>query len=258
MATGTDPRAGPDQPAEAPAQQPDTPAKAASAPAGAWDLAVPCVRLVVLTASSLACFAANSLLCRAALGPRLADPATFTLVRIASGAAALWAGLRVTRRARPSGGNIGSAAALFVYAAAFSLAYVRIGAGIGALLLFGSVQVTMMAWPALHGARPRPVQVAGLGVALAGLAWLGLPGAAAPDPAGATSRRVSTRALWRFLGAAALALTRWAASFARNLAMRSINFTGTGSDSGRRIVRLSTSYGARSSLNASTTRSVAG
>jgi drug/metabolite transporter (DMT)-like permease len=141
--------------------------------------------VAILTASSLLCFAANSLLCRAALGLGLADPATFTLVRIASGAAALWVGLLVTRRARPWGGNVGSAAALFLYAAAFSLAYVRIGAGVGALLLFGSVQVTMVGWTALHGARPRPLQVAGLMVALAGLAWLGLPGAAAPDPVGA-------------------------------------------------------------------------
>jgi drug/metabolite transporter (DMT)-like permease len=148
-------------------------------------------RVAILTTSSVACFAANSLLCRAALGPGLADPATFTLVRIASGAAALWVGLLVTRRAKLSGGTAGSAVALFLYAAAFSLAYVRIGAGVGALLLFGSVQVTMVGWTALHGTRPRPAQVAGLTVALAGLAWLGLPGAAAPDVAGAALMLVS-------------------------------------------------------------------
>jgi hypothetical protein len=40
------------------------------------------LRVAALTAGSLVCFAANSLLCRAALGRGLVDPATFTLVRI--------------------------------------------------------------------------------------------------------------------------------------------------------------------------------
>lgn len=142
-------------------------------------------RVAILTGAALACFAANSLLCRAALGRGLLDPATFTWIRLGSGAAALAAALGVTRRARPSGGTSGAALALFVYAAAFSLAYVRIGAGVGALLLFGAVQVTMVGWSALRGARPRPAQLAGLTVAVGGLAWLVLPGASAPDPLGA-------------------------------------------------------------------------
>jgi drug/metabolite transporter (DMT)-like permease len=142
-------------------------------------------RLVALTAATLACFAANSLLCRAALRPGLVDPATFTTVRLASGAAVLALLLAASRRARPSGGTLGSALALFAYAAAFSLAYVRIGAGVGALLLFASVQVTMVGWTTLRGARPTPRQALGIVVALAGLAWLALPGASAPDPAGA-------------------------------------------------------------------------
>jgi drug/metabolite transporter (DMT)-like permease len=146
---------------------------------------VPALRIVALTAGTLVCFAANSLLCRAALGPRLVDPATFTSVRLVSGAAAMAVLVALTRRARPSGGTLGSAAALFLYAAAFSLAYVRIGAGVGALLLFTAVQVTMVGWTALRGARPTALQVAGLALALAGLAWLVVPSAAAPDPAGA-------------------------------------------------------------------------
>jgi drug/metabolite transporter (DMT)-like permease len=143
------------------------------------------VRTATLTAASLACFAANSLLCRAALGPRLVDPATFTSVRLVSGAAALAVLLALARRARPAGGTFGSALALFLYAAAFSLAYVRIGAGVGALLLFAAVQATMVGWSALRGERPRRLQAIGLAVALAGLAWLAAPGASAPDPAGA-------------------------------------------------------------------------
>ena len=146
---------------------------------------MPPTRLAALTAASLACFAANSLLCRAALRPGLVDPATFTSVRLASGAAVLALVLLAARRARPSGGTVAAAFALFAYAAAFSLAYVRIGAGVGALLLFAAVQVTMVGWGAAHGARPTPRQAAGIVVALAGLAWLALPGASAPDPLGA-------------------------------------------------------------------------
>jgi len=143
------------------------------------------LRIATLTAASLACFAANSLLCRAALRPGLVDPATFTSVRLVSGAAVLLLVLAVARRARPTGGSAGSALALFLYAAGFSLAYVRIGAGVGALLLFAAVQVTMVGWTTLRGARPSPGQALGLVVALAGLAWLALPGSSTVDPAGA-------------------------------------------------------------------------
>jgi drug/metabolite transporter (DMT)-like permease len=142
-------------------------------------------RLAALTLASLVCFAANSLLCRAALRPGLIDPATFTSVRLASGAAVLGLVLAASRRVRPSGGSSASALALFLYAAAFSLAYVRIGAGVGALLLFAAVQVTMVGWSALRGTRPSRRQAFGIGVALAGLGSLSLAGASAPDPLGA-------------------------------------------------------------------------
>lgn len=143
------------------------------------------LHVVVLTAATLFCFAANSLLCRAALRPRLVDAATFTSIRLVSGAAALAFIVAVRRRARPHGGSVGSGLALFFYAAAFSLAYARIGAGVGALLLFGAVQVTMLGWSVARGARPRAVQWLGVAIALAGLAYLGLPGASAADPIGA-------------------------------------------------------------------------
>jgi drug/metabolite transporter (DMT)-like permease len=156
---------------------------------------VPTLRIATLTAATLACFAANSLLCRAALRPGLVDPASFTSIRIASGAVALGLGLLVVRRARPAGGTVGSAVALIAYAIAFSLAYVRIGAGVGALLLFAAVQVTMVGWSAFRGVRPRPVQLLGLAVALAGLAALALPGASAPDLGGA-ALMVGAGAAW--------------------------------------------------------------
>src|SRR5512147_1307294 len=146
---------------------------------------MPAVRIAILTSLTLACFAANSLLCRAALGHRLVDPATFTSVRLASGAVVLGLVLVLARRGRPTGGSLGSALALFLYAAAFSLAYVRIGAGVGALLLFAAVQVTMVGWTALRGVRPGRGQLLGIALALGGLVWLTLPGASTPEPAGA-------------------------------------------------------------------------
>lgn len=142
-------------------------------------------RTVLLTALALIGFAANSLLCRRALGARLIDPASFTTVRLVSGAATLAMIHLALRGGRARGGSWASAAMLFAYAAAFSAAYVSIGAGIGALLLFGAVQTTMLAWALVRGERPRPWQWAGIALALAGLAWLTLPGAHAPNPVGA-------------------------------------------------------------------------
>lgn len=142
-------------------------------------------RAAALTVPAMLGFAANSLLCRAALAPRLADPATFTAVRLVTGAVALWLILRLVRRSRPGGGSWRSATALFAYAAAFSLAYVRIPAGVGALLLFAAVQMSMIAWAVASGERPRRRQWLGIGLALGGLAVLTLPGTRAPDLFGA-------------------------------------------------------------------------
>ena len=152
---------------------------------------MPGLRTVALTAATLACFAANSLLTRAALGRGLADPGAFTAIRLAAGAVFLAALLGATRRARPAGGSWGSAAALFTYAAAFSLAYVRIGAGVGALVLFAAVQASMVGWGLATGTRLGRVQWIGMALATAGLAGLTLPGSGAPDPAGAALMAVA-------------------------------------------------------------------
>lgn len=125
-------------------------------------------------------FAANSLLCRLALKQTGIDPASFTLVRIASGALALWLIVRV-RDGRPAvAGSWPSALALFAYAATFSFAYVSLTAGTGSLLLFGAVQITMIGVGMYRGERLRPRQTAGLACALAGLVGLLLPGLSAP------------------------------------------------------------------------------
>jgi drug/metabolite transporter (DMT)-like permease len=150
------------------------------------------VKTALFTAGALLCFAANSLLCRLALAQGAIDPAAFTGLRMASGALVL--GLIALRRkgARPAEGwSWLSAAALFAYAAPFSYAYVSIGAGVGALVLFGVVQATMIGWGLVRGDRPGPLLWLGLAIALGGLVVLAAPGARAPDPPGLASMAVA-------------------------------------------------------------------
>ena len=133
-------------------------------------------------------FASNSLLCRLALKQTSIDAASFTFIRIVSGAVALW--LITTMRAGAhralSQGNWPSALALFAYAAAFSFAYNSLSAATGALLLFGAVQATMIFWGLHKGESLHLRQLFGLTVALAGLVALLLPGLSAPPLGGAT------------------------------------------------------------------------
>ena len=142
-------------------------------------------RMILYTASALVAFAANSLLCRQALGHTAIDAASFSTIRLASGAAALLAITMASRRG-PVGarGSWRSATLLFLYAIPFSFAYVSLGAGTGALILFGSVQATMFAGALRTGARPHAGQWTGLLLALAGLVYLVMPGLAAPSPRG--------------------------------------------------------------------------
>lgn len=144
--------------------------------------------VALLTAVTLVAFAANSLLCRMALGSELVDPVSFTAVRLASGALVLVPLARLVsepRAAAGSGGSWGSGLALFAYAIAFSLAYVTLDTGMGALLLFGAVQATMIGVGLRRGERPRAAEWLGLAAALGGLVYLVSPGIAAPDPKGA-------------------------------------------------------------------------
>ena len=125
-------------------------------------------------------FAGNSLLCRLALKNTSIDPATFTTVRMLSGAAALWLIVSVRSGSHARAGSWASAAALFAYAAAFSFAYVELSAGTGALLLFGAVQATMILAGWWKGERLNAWQGIGLAFALGGLVALVLPGWSAP------------------------------------------------------------------------------
>ena len=145
-------------------------------------------KIFILTLLAMIAFASNSLLCRAALKNTSVDPATFTFVRIASGAVMLWliVTLRdrrsspVTRHTSLKNGNWPSAIALFIYAAGFSFAYVSLSAGTGALLLFGAVQATMIFWGFSRGERLDVTETTGIAVALIGLVVLVFPGISAP------------------------------------------------------------------------------
>jgi drug/metabolite transporter (DMT)-like permease len=143
------------------------------------------VRTASLTLVALCAFAANSVLCRLALGTGAIDAASYSTVRLASGAAFL-AILAASRSARSGGrGSWRSASALAVYAIPFSFAYRTLSAGTGALLLFVAVQATMISAGLARGERLRLSGWAGVLVALGGLAFLVRPGLAAPPAGGA-------------------------------------------------------------------------
>lgn len=143
-------------------------------------------RLIALTAFAMIPLAANSWLCRAALRDTAIDAASFTSVRLLSGAAMLWFLLWLTGRRRVAGtGSWPSAIALFGYAALFSFAYLSLTAATGALLLFGAVQVTMIVLGLRSGERLDALQVAGVVLAFGGLVGLLLPGLSAPPLIGA-------------------------------------------------------------------------
>jgi drug/metabolite transporter (DMT)-like permease len=137
-------------------------------------------RLFILTLLAMIAFAANSLLCRAALKQTSIDAASFTFIRIFSGAAALWFIMKMRNTAWKEAGNWPSGLALFAYAAAFSFAYNSLSAGTGALLLFGAVQATMILWGLRRGERLHAIQILGLVAAVSGLVVLLFPGLSAP------------------------------------------------------------------------------
>ena len=136
-------------------------------------------RTVLCASLALCGFAANSLLCRAALRGEAIDAWSFTSVRLASGALVLGLLARTWRE-----GSWASALALVAYAGLFSLAYLLIPAGVGALVLFSAVQATMIGGSIAAGRRPRALEWCGIALALSGLAYLTLPGAGAPDARG--------------------------------------------------------------------------
>ena len=145
------------------------------------------IQAVSYTVLAMLAFAGNSIICRMALRDAAIDPASFTSIRLASGAFALVIIFAVTRRGNRVTGHGSWAAALmlFLYAVCFSYAYVSLDAAAGALILFGFVQATMIVIALAAGERPRASEWLGWLLALSGLVWLLLPGAQAPPLVGA-------------------------------------------------------------------------
>lgn len=131
--------------------------------------AKPPLATIALATLAITAFAGNSLLARAALGGGLIGPGSFTAIRLIAGAAVLLPWLLRGKRERPSWRG---ALALMVYCAAFSFAYVELNASTGAMVLFASVQMTILAAGHLSGARIRALDLAGIAMALAGVAIL--------------------------------------------------------------------------------------
>ncbi|MEM1132758.1 MAG: DMT family transporter [Pseudomonadota bacterium] len=155
------------------------------------------LRTTALLLLALIAFAGNSLLNRAALADGAIDWASFTVIRLVSGALmlTLLLGFRQGRAIWPKRDSWLMALALFVYAAAFSLAYVQLSAGTGALILFALVQITMQGISIAKGTRPSALQWGGLALAFAGLVYLLLPGVTAP-PLGATLMMALSGVAW--------------------------------------------------------------
>jgi drug/metabolite transporter (DMT)-like permease len=138
------------------------------------------LRIVALTALAMIAFAGNSLLCRLALKYTHIDAASFTTLRLMSGAIVLVLIMRVRHGCASRAGNWLSAFALFLYAAGFSFAYVSLPAATGALLLFSAVQATMIGRAVWSGERLLKMQLAGLALAFGGLVCLLFPGLSSP------------------------------------------------------------------------------
>mgnify|MGYP003639885435 FL=1 len=152
-------------------------------------------RTLLLTTLAMLAFAGNSLLCRLALRDTDIDAASFTSLRLLAGAVTLWLLMRLRKANRGTAGSWPAATALFVYAAAFSFAYINLDAGAGALILFGAVQLSMLAWGIYRGERLGLKGCSGLLLAFAGLLVLLLPGASRP-PTGAALLMLLAGAAW--------------------------------------------------------------
>ncbi len=156
------------------------------------------IRVIGYTAFALTAFAFNSILCRMALRTGEADAAGFTAVRLASGAVTLIVISYFFSQGKSlKRGNWISAFFLFAYAIAFSFAYIGLTAATGALILFSSVQFTMIVVALVRGERPRSLEWLGLLIALGGLVYLVLPGLSSP-PLFASGLMAAAGAAWGF------------------------------------------------------------
>lgn len=144
------------------------------------------LKTMSFTGLALIAFAANSVLCRLALGDAAIDAASFTAIRLLSGVCVLWLILVLKKQNSQavSKGSWRASIMLFVYAITFSYAYISLDTGTGALILFGSVQITMIVCSLLSGARLHLTEWFGVAAAFAGFLYLILPGVTAPSISG--------------------------------------------------------------------------
>jgi drug/metabolite transporter (DMT)-like permease len=141
---------------------------------------------VLYTGLALIAFAANSVLCRLALGEQAIDWSGFTIVRLLSGVIVLLIILKIFSRGKKSAssGSWPAAFMLFLYAGAFSFAYITLDTGTGALILFGAVQLTMIIFALVKGERLGFISWSGVLLAFAGFVYLVLPGVSTPSVVG--------------------------------------------------------------------------
>jgi drug/metabolite transporter (DMT)-like permease len=174
---------------------------------------IPIFKTISLTALALIAFAANSILCRLALGNESIDAAGFTIIRLLAGALTLMGILQlrsyleardkraldqpISESASQSTGSWFSGLMLFIYAALFSFAYVSMDTGTGALILFGAVQLTMILMSIFKGERLLAIEWVGMIVAFVGFIYLVLPQLGTPSLIGFIMMSISGIA-WGF------------------------------------------------------------
>ena len=144
------------------------------------------VKTITFTGLALIAFAANSVLCRLALGEGSIDAFSFTIIRLLSGAIVLLAIIRINRNKTGSSekGSWSASLMLFLYAITFSFAYITLDTGTGALILFGSVQITMLLLSVISGNRLHITEWVGITIAFTGFVYLVLPGVTTPSAVG--------------------------------------------------------------------------
>ncbi|MDX8376645.1 MAG: DMT family transporter [Mariprofundales bacterium] len=143
-------------------------------------------KIIIFTGLALIAFAANSVLCRIALGNEAIDASSFTVIRLLSGAIVLLAIISATRKTTeiPTKGSWAASFMLFIYAITFSYAYISLDTGTGALILFGSVQITMILLSLISGTRLHITEWIGVVIAFTGFIYLILPGVTMPSVTG--------------------------------------------------------------------------
>lgn len=186
--------------------------------------ALPALGTAGLIAVTMLAFASNSLLCRFVMQHGLMDPASFCSLRLVSGALTLcvFMRLRPSRPTLPAHGDWHAAAMLFTFAGLFSFAYLTVPVGTGALILMGTVQLTMFGMGFRAGERFSLVAWCGVSLAVAGFVGLAAPSVAAPAPLGAASMAIAGMAwgLYSLRGRGVLdPLVATAGNFARAAAL---------------------------------------